>query len=260
MKKKVLITGGSGTLGSAIIKLAIEDDRYEVSTLSTDPEKHVFPSNCRVFKADLTSANGLQEALKGIQLIIHCASSVTDPQHVDVDGTSNLLAALDQSIIENFVYVSIVGIDHTDHPYYVMKEKVEQLIAASGIPYSILRATQFHEYVIAFIKGLKASAMAIDVPTGLKFQPIAVSELAGAYLEMLTKKATGTITAIGGPEILGLEEMTAAYLKAVSSQQQLKLVEPSQPREFRFRTGANLVPEARYGQITWTRFLEGIKE
>lgn len=259
MKKKLLVTGGSGTLGSEIIRKALEDNLYEVSTISTSPEKHIFPENCRVFKADLVTGEGLKDALNGIQLIIHCASSVNDPQHVDYDGTANLIAAADKSVLENLVYVSIVGIDDTDHPYYVMKLKVEQLIAGSGVPFSILRATQFHEYVVDFIKSLTATDKEIKVPTGLKFQTIAVPELAEIFLRMLSSKATGEIAYIGGPEVKGLEDMTAGYLTAIRSQQEILLVEASQPREFRFRTGANLVPYAKYGLITWARFLEALK-
>ena len=260
MKKKLLVTGGSGTLGSAIIKQAIEDGRYEVRTISTDPGKHSFPKECRVFKSDLTTANGLEHALKDVQLIIHCASSVTDPQHVDFDGTANLIAVLDRSVFENLEFVSIAGIDHTDHPYYMMKLKVEQLIAGSGILYSILRATQFHEYVVDFIKSLKATDHDINVPSGLKFQTIAVPELAEILLAMVTAKASGAITTVGGPEIMALEHMAADYLNAIGSQQQLNMVDASQPREFRFRTGANLVPDSKFGKITWARFLEGIKK
>jgi uncharacterized protein YbjT (DUF2867 family) len=259
MKKKLLVTGGSGTRGSAIINQALKEGRYEVSTISTDPEKHTFPVKCRVFKSNLATAEGLKEALNDVQLIIHCASSVTDPQHVDFDGTANLIAVLGRSVFENLVFVSIVGIDHTDHPYYMMKLKVEQLIAGSGIPYSILRATQFHEYVIDFIKSLKAMDHEINVPSGLKFQTIAVPELAEILLAMLPAKASGAITTVGGPEIMGLENMAADYLNAIGSQQQLHLVDASQPREFRFRTGANLAPDAKHGQITWARFLEGLK-
>ncbi len=258
MKKNLLVTGGSGTLGSAIIRLALEEGRYEVSTISTDPGKHSFPENCTVFKSDLVTGEGLKEALNGVQLIIHCASSVNDAQHVDYDGTANLLEALDKSTMENLVYVSIVGIDHTDHPYYMMKLKVEQLISGSNIPYSIIRATQFHEYVVAFIKSLNATDQEINVPSGLKFQTIAVPELAERLLGMLSAKATGSVTTVGGPEIMGLEDMTSEYLNSIGSHQRLHLIDASQPREFRFRTGANLVPDAKYGQITWASFLKGV--
>ena len=129
MKKKLLITGGSGTLGSAIIRQSLEEGEYEVSTISTDPGKYSFPENCEVFKADLVTGEGLKEALNGVQLIIHCASNVTNAQQVDYDGTVNLLAALDKSTLENLVYISIVGIYDTEHPYYMIKLKVEKLLA-----------------------------------------------------------------------------------------------------------------------------------
>ena len=110
--------------------------------------------------------------------------------------------------------------------------------------------------MVDFIKNLPTTEKEIDVATGLKFQTIAVPELAEILISMLSKKATGTIACIGGPEIKGLEDMTAEYLQATHSQQQINLVEATQPREFRFRTGANLAPDAKYGQITWAKFLE----
>ena len=111
VKKKLLVTGGSGTLGSSIIKLAIESGRYEVRTISTDPEKHNFPTDCTVFKSNLATGEGLKNALLGVDFVIHCASSASDTRQVDYEGTANLLKALDEEAIENLIYVSIVGID-----------------------------------------------------------------------------------------------------------------------------------------------------
>lgn len=259
VKKKLLITGGSGTLGSSIIKLAIESGRYDVSTISTDPEKHNFPTSCEVFKCDLVTGEGLKNALFGVHFVIHCASNVFDTQRVDYDGTANLLKALDEETIENVIYVSIVGIDNSTYPYYMAKRQVEQLIANSGVPYSILRATQFHEFVLAFIKRLNATDHEMKVPRGLKFQSIAVSDLSEILLRMITSKPTGEVTSVGGLEITNFETMVNKYLYEIKGRQQIIMVDPSEPREVIFSMGKNVVTESMYGKITWASFLEGLK-
>lgn len=259
MKKKLLITGGSGTLGSSIIKLAIGNGHYYVTTISTDPEKHNFPTNCTVFKSDLVTGEGLKNALSGVHFVIHCASSVVNTQQVDYDGTINLLKALDETVIENLIYVSIVGIDHSTYPYYMTKLKVEQLIANSGIPYSILRATQFHDFVLSFIKRLNATDHEIKVPKGLKFQSIAVPDLSALLLSMISSKPTREVTSVGGQEITDFESMVIKYLHVIKGRQQIVQIEPTQAREMLFSEGKNLVPGSKYGRITWAHFLESLK-
>lgn len=259
MKKKLLITGGSGTLGSSIIKQAIESDCYDVSTISTNPEEHNFPAKCSVFKSNLVTGEGLTEALAGVSFVIHCASSVVDTERVDYDGTLKLLRALDKDTIQNLIYVSIVGIDNSTYPYYMVKSRVEQLIASSGVPYSILRTTQFHDFVLAFIKGLYAADHEIKVPKGVKFQSIAVPEVSELLIRMVTSKPGGCITSVGGPEIMDLEVMVIKYLQAIKSKLDVASIDPIQPREIIFSKGKNLTSESKYGNITWTDFLESLK-
>jgi uncharacterized protein YbjT (DUF2867 family) len=230
-----------------------------VNTISTDPEKHNFPTACSVFKADLATGEGVRKALRGAHFVIHCASNASDTRRVDYDGTANLLKALDEEVIENLIYVSIVGIDDSTYPYYMAKLQVEQLISNSGVPYSILRATQFHEFILSFIKRLNATDHEIKVPEGLKFQSIAVSDLSEILLRMIASKPTGEVTSVGGPEITNFEIMVINYLYAIKGRQQILPVDPTQPREVIFSKGKNLVSEARYGKITWAHFLEGLK-
>jgi uncharacterized protein YbjT (DUF2867 family) len=200
----------------------------------------------------------LKNALFGVHFVIHCASSVIDTQRVDYGGTQNLLKALNEVAIENLIYVSIVGIDDSTYPYYMAKLQVEQLLANSGIPYSILRSTQFHDFVLAFIKRLNTTDHEIKVPKGLKFQSIAVSDLSEILLRMISSKPTGEVTFVGGQEITDFEIMVIKYLYKIKGRQQIILVDPMQPREVIFSKGKNLVTESRYGKITWVDFLESI--
>ena len=138
------------------------------------------------------------------------------------------------------------------------KLQVEQLIANGGIPYSILRATQFHEFVLALIKRLNATDHEIKVPEGLKFQSIAVSDLSEILLRMITLKPTRKVTSVGGPEIINFEVMVSNYLCAIKGRQQIIPVDPTQPREIIFSKGKNLIYESRHGKITWAQFLESL--
>ncbi|WP_404785905.1 SDR family oxidoreductase [Altericista sp. CCNU0014] len=119
----ILVTGGIGALGSLVVDCLQTADR-NVQILSRSERSGAV-------QGDLLTGQGLEQAVKGMDTIVHCASSPTNPRQVDVEGTKRLLRAAEQ------VY-----------PYYAAKYEVEQTIEQASIPWTILRATQFHEFVL----------------------------------------------------------------------------------------------------------------
>lgn len=254
MSQKILVTGGTGLLGSEIVRQLISR-HLQVSILTTKSDPKV-PAEAGVFRGDLRSGAGLKEALAGVQTVIHCASSPASFDDTDIKGTTHLLAAVDPSSPPHLVYISIVGIEKSSYPYYVAKRAVEQLILESGIPCAILRTTQFHEFVLNIIRAILDSGDEIAlVPDGIRFQSVDLREVAGELIRISQRKPVGLLPEFGGPEIQRLEDMFEEYLRVSGTQRRWKAVPVASPRYDNFRTGINIVPEHRSGKRSWTQFL-----
>src|SRR5918998_4917063 len=138
---EILVTGGSGSLGSRVVDRLRYPGR-EVRVLSRSGRPGTV-------QGDLLTGEGLKDAVKGVDVIVHCASSPTKTRQIDVEGTERLLRAAAREGVSHFVFISIVGVDRNPYyPYYRMKLEIERIIERSPVPGTILRATQFHEFVL----------------------------------------------------------------------------------------------------------------
>ncbi len=141
-QQSVLVTGGTGTLGQALTP-QLRQAGYTLRVMS----RRDAPAGITVewARASLETGEGLDTAVAGTEVIIHAASSSTRrAQQVDVVGTERLLAAAHRAGVGHFIYISIVGIEQVPFPYYRYKLAAEKLVEAGGVPWSILRTTQFH--------------------------------------------------------------------------------------------------------------------
>jgi len=251
--QKIIITGGTGTLGRQVVNQLLARDR-EVYLLSSQ-DNPVAPDGVKVIKGNLVTGEGL-ENLRDANIVVHCASNPKDPQNTDVAGTGNLLRALNKAKMRHFINVSIVGIDKTDYPYYKIKTTVERLVSKSVFPFTTLRATQFHDFILNSIHSFEIKNGNILVPAGMKFQCIDVNEVALRLTELTEEQASGLLPDIGGPEVLTIEEMVNTWLD-ISGEKHLIKAEPIEgPRYELFRSGVNLCPDHKYGSITWKEFLD----
>lgn len=253
--QSVLITGGTGTLGQELNKQLIEKG-YVVNILSSK-EKPDIAFFTNIIQGDLTDPASLKEAVESAEIIIHCASNPRNAQVVDIEGTKNLLSLLDTNTCKHFIYVSIAGVDKSDYPYYQTKYAVEKLIEASGIPYSILRATQFHDLVLyriiqVFDQGI---GMPIQIPANMQFQSIDKTDAAASIVDLVTNPPTYSVTTIGGPEVLSLETMIQIYYAQSGRSEEIEYIEPSLAFHQVFTTGINLCSEHAIGGITWAEYL-----
>lgn len=257
--QSVLITGGTGTLGQELSKQLVERD-YVVNILSSkeNPDIAYFTN---IIQGDLTNPTSLKEAVNSSDIIVHCASNPRNAQAVDIEGTKNLLSLLNSNNCKHFIYVSIAGVDKSDYPYYQTKYTVEKLIEASGIPYSILRATQFHDLVLyriiqVFDQGV---GKPIQIPANMQFQSIDKKDAAAAIINLVAGQPTYKITTIGGPEVLTLEAMIQPYFTQLGRNEEIEYIEPSMAFHQVFTTGINLCPENSLDGITWEEYLNGIR-
>jgi hypothetical protein len=142
-----------------------------------------------------------------------CATDVRRPRR-DVQGTHNLLAAARAAGAPHLVYVSIVGVDRVPVPYYRIKLEVEQLVEASCLPWTVLRATQFHDLVASALRVLTRPPVVL-LPAGTAFQPVDVRDVAPRLVELALAPATGRGADLGGPQVRAVTDLSRAYLDAV---------------------------------------------
>ena len=242
----ILVTGGTGSLGSRVVD-RLQAAGCNVQALSRSER----PGTVR---GDLLTGEGLEKAVKGIDVIVHCASSPTNSRQVDVEGTRRLLQAAEQAGVSHIVYVSIVGVDRNPYPYYAMKFEVEQMIEQATIPWTILRATQFHEFVLTLIQFLDRLPIML-MPKGFLLQPIEASEVADRLVELALSKPAGRVNDIGGPEIWTAADLARAYFKATGRKRGVVEVPIPGKTAQAFRTGAQLCPDQKFGKVGWHEFL-----
>jgi len=243
---KIVVVGGSGLIGSKVVN-RLRQKGHEV--LVAAPNTGV----------NTITGEGLKEAISGAQVVIDLANSPSfeDKAVLEFFETSgrNLLAAEAASGVRHHVALSIVGTDRTpDNGYFRAKVAQEKLIETSGIPYTIIRSTQFLE----FLGGIAASATdgnVVRLSPGL-FQPIAADDVAVVVADVALAAPRSGIVEIAGPERAPFNEIVARYLKALGDPREV--VSDPEARYFGGRVEEHsLVPlgEARLGRIGFDEWL-----
>ena len=249
----VLVTGATGTLGRAVVHLLLAGG-YTARALSRRSQI-ALPAGAELVVGDLAQNTGLAEALSGVDAIIHCA---TDPKHAqagDVEGTRLLLAAARESA-PHLIYPSIVGIDRSAYPYYQAKLAVETLTAQGPLPWSILRATQFHDFVAGLLRSFGVDTRdEIVIPDRMRFQSVDVAEVAARLVTLVESGPAGRVADMGGPEILTFDAMAAAYLRIRGSSATIRSANLSGDQYDAFRSGVNLTPDHAQGVVAWDAWL-----
>lgn len=256
----VLVTGGTGALGREVTSRLVErGHRVRILSHRAQPDT---PPGVEVTTGDLASGAGLREAAAGVEAIIHCASNPGDAQAVDVAGTRALLeAARVSSSTTLFIYISIVGVDRSAYGYYQAKYAAEGLIEQSGLPWTILRATQFHDLVHDrfIVPAVDAgSPTEITLPAGLRFQTVEIGEVAERLVSLMEQGPARQTLEMGGPQILTLEEMADTYLWVRGVHATIRSEPVPGGLYEAFRSGINLTPEHADGKITWEQYLRRV--
>jgi uncharacterized protein YbjT (DUF2867 family) len=236
---KIVVIGGTGLIGSKTVSI-LRQGGHEV--IAASPKSGV----------NTITGEGLKEAMAGAQVVIDLANSPSfeDKAVLEFFETSgrNLLAAEAAAGVQHHVALSIVAVDRTDNGYFRAKVAQEKLIKASGIPYTIVRATQFLEFVRG-IADSSADGNIVRLPPIL-FQPIASDDVAANVADVALAPPRGGIVDIAGPERAPLNEIIARYLKAVGDPREV--VSDPEARYWGGRVEEkSLVPlgEARLGRI-----------
>ena len=150
--------------------------------------------------------------------------------------------------------MSIVGIDGIPYPYYKRKLACEQRIASSGIPYTILRATQFHELIASVARAVERLPPA-PLPLDFRFQTVAAADVAERVAELIGGEPSGDILNFGGPEVLSLERMAEAWKEVRGRPRRVVRLRLPGKVARAFREGRNTCPEQAVGRQRWGEFV-----
>lgn len=256
MTERILITGGTGTLGTLVTPL-LQKAGADVRVLSR--HEHASNNGVEFVAGDLATGAGVEAALRGVGTILHLAGSSKG----DEVKARTLVRLAKRTGAQHVVYISVVGadripvvsrVDRAMFGYFASKRAAELLIAGSGLPWTTLRATQFHDLVLTVVQSL-AKLPVMLVPAGFRFQPVDASDVAARLVELSTDKPAGLVPDIAGPRIYGMAELLTSYLSA-SHRRRLIMPLPLPGKAARaVRDGATLAPDRAVGRRTWEEFL-----
>lgn len=248
MSSTIMVTGGTGLLGSHVVPLLVRAG-HRVRVLSRhgreagDGVEHV--------AVDLLTGDGLDEALNGVQTVLHLAGG---PKGDDI-GTRNLVEAAQRAgTVRHLVYISVIGADAVPIGYFTQKAEAERIIAASGIPYTVLRAAQFHEFALRTVRAM-AKAPFLPAPGGVRWQPVATREVAARLAELTLGAPAGRVPDLAGPRVYTLEELQRSYLASVGKRRMRLPIRVPGTIGKAYRSGANLTTDTPTAHDTWEEFL-----
>ncbi|HEX7323085.1 MAG TPA: NAD(P)H-binding protein [Mycobacterium sp.] len=242
MGEQILVAGGTGTVGRVVVRQLI-DAGVQVRVLSRGRRAPQAGGAQQVF-GDVKTGDGLREALSGVDTVVAC-----------VDPVDRLVEAAAEAGNPHLVYISIVGIDRVPFGYYQRKLADEELIHDSGLPWTVLRATQFHDLLAAGLRALATSPVMV-VPAGWNFQPIDVRDVGARLADLAQGAPAGRVPDIGGPEVLPITDLARRYLRAVGKRRPVVSLPVPGRVAHAYRAGGHLTPDHAVGAITFDRYLD----
>lgn len=249
---KVLVTGGTGALGRDVVK-QLRDAGHSARVLSRKAG-----SGPDWVQGDLSTGAGLEEAVRGMDAVIHAGSATVQPWKygsTDMLGTRRLLSAARAAGVRHVVYVSIVGMEGVAYSYYKAKLGAEAVVRQDMVPWSILRATQFHTLMEVFLGGFSLVPGVCAVPFRWQFQPVDTQEVAARLIGVVAAEPAGMLPDFGGPEVRDFKSIARSWLTARKLSKRLVSLWLPLKLSRQFAEGRLLCPEHRDGKITFEQYL-----
>jgi uncharacterized protein YbjT (DUF2867 family) len=208
---KIVVIGGTGLIGSKVVKKLTAQGHQ---ALAASPDTGV----------DATTGRGLAEALAGADVVVDLSNTRTFDEATArtffESSGRNLAAAEKQAGVRHHVALSVVGTDRLQHiGYFRAKLAQEQLITSSGTPYTIIRATQFFEFLRAIAEGA-TTGDTVRLP-GASFQPIAADDVAAAVAAAATGAPINGMIEIAGPDRMPMSALVASFLRHIKDPRQV---------------------------------------
>jgi len=201
---KVVIIGGTGLIGR---KLATKLQSAGHHVLAASPSTGI----------NSFTGEGLKKALTGANVVVDVTNSPSFEDNAVLDffqsSTEHLLSAAAAAGVSHYIALSVVGSDRIRDSGYLRAKRVqEELIEAGGIPYTILRATQFFEFLNAIADGGTVGNVVYMSPS--KFQPVAADDMAATLAEIATGQPKNGVVELAGPEASSMAEFIQSFLSS----------------------------------------------
>jgi uncharacterized protein YbjT (DUF2867 family) len=255
----ILVTGGSGGLGRRVVK-RLRNAGQRVRVASRNP--HKTEKGVEQVVCDLAKDQGVGAAVDGAAIVIHCAGVGKIKE--DEAQARNLVRAARQAGVGHLVSISVVGadripvktaVDRSMFAYFASQRVKELVVAESGLPWTNLRATQFHDGFILVMVQSMSKLPVIPVPTGFRFQPVDADEVADNLVQLALGAPSGQAPDIAGPKVYDADYLFRSYLDAVGKRRPILHMRMPGGAAAAIRAGANLAPERAVGRRTWEDFL-----
>ena len=256
MTSPILVTGGTGTLGRLVVR-RLRESGCDVRVL--DRRGHEAEDGIEFVNGDLATGEGIEAAVEGAGTIMHLAGGPKG----DEDKARNLVRAASRAGAAHLVYISVVGadrvpvvggVDRAMFGYFASKLAAERVVAGSGLPFTTLRATQFHDLILTVAQTL-AKLPIVPLPAGFRVQPVDADEVAARLVELTLDEPTGLVPDMGGPRVYDAAELLRGYLRATKRRRLIVPVRLPGRAARAFRGGANLAPEQAVGHRSWEEYL-----
>jgi uncharacterized protein YbjT (DUF2867 family) len=252
----ILVTGGTGTLGRPVVA-RLRDAGLQVRVLSRGSRES--GEGIAFVTGDLATGEGIDAAVAGTEIVVHCAGSAKG----DEDKARHLVQAASRVGTRHLVYISVVGADRVPiasgfdralFGYFASKRAAERVVAGSGLPWTTLRATQFHDLILMTVRQL-AKLPLIPVPAGFRFQPVDAGEVAARLVELALGTPAGLVPDVAGPRVYEMADLLRSYLRARRMHRPIVPIWLPGQAARALRAGANLAPDRAVGRRTWEDFL-----
>ena len=253
----ILVTGGTGTLGHHVVR-RLKDAGCDMRVLSR--RNRETGDGIEFMTGDLATGEGIEAAVDGVDTIVHLAGSAKG----DEDKARNLVQAASRAGVQHLVCISVVGaeripvesgLDRNMFGYFASKRAAERVVEDSGLPWTTLRATQFHDLILMVAQQM-AKLPVVPLPGGFRVQPVDAGEVAARLVELTLGEPAGLVPDMGGPRVYGAADLFRGYIR-VTKLRRRPIVPVWLPGKAAraFRAGANLAPEQAVGHRTWEEFL-----
>lgn len=247
MMGPILVTGGTGRLGRRTVR-RLREGGAQVRVLTR--RRQEADAGVDYVVGDLSTGVGVEAAVAGAGAIVHCATS----SRGDVEATQHLLRAATGAGKPHLLYVSIVGLEHiASWGYPKAKLECERLVAEAGLPWTILRATQFYDYMLTNL-GRLAKLPVVPVPAGFQVKPVHPAEVAARLAELALGEPSGRVPEMAGPVVTSWADLLRDYVRASGKRRWVVPVRVPGTRAVR-QGGLLPGPGHLAGTRTWQEFL-----
>jgi uncharacterized protein YbjT (DUF2867 family) len=238
------VIGGAGTLGRQVTA-DLARRGHEVRVLSRSSPQ---------FPVDLSTGAGLAPALAGCDAVVDASNAQRQARQVLVEGSARLLVAEQQAGVGHHVGISIVGCDQVPIGYYKAKVEQEQVIERGPVPWTIVRATQFHELVAGLFTA--AARYRVLPAPAMPLQPAAAADVARVLADTAERDPSRGRITVAGPQVSSVRELARTWLAATGRSAALIPVPLPGNLGRSLRTGALTTQQADVtGAITFARWL-----